>query len=83
MLELCLVQSAWDGRAAMCRFKIDDVVEIKTVIFSKHTGRKGRITKVLPSRQQTPTLDRYVVRLSETEEETFWDIQLVLVSPPA
>ncbi len=83
MLELCLVQSAWDGRAAMCRFKIDDVVEINSVIFSKYTGRQGRITKVIPSRQQTATLDRYVVSFNETEEEKFWDIQLVLVSPPA
>jgi hypothetical protein len=63
----------------MCRFKLDDVVEINSVIASKHTGRQGRITKLVPSKQQTQTLDRYVVRFSESEEETFWDIQLVLV----
>ena len=67
----------------MSRFKIDDLVEINSVIFSKHTGRQGRIKQVIQSRRQKQTLDRYVVRFNESEEETFWDIQLVLVSPPA
>jgi hypothetical protein len=66
----------------MPRFKIDDIVEINSVIFSKHTGRQGRIQKVIPSKRQTQTLDRYVVRFNDLEEEKFWDIQLVLVSPP-
>jgi hypothetical protein len=66
----------------MSRFKVDDVVEINSVISSKYTGRRGRITKVIPSRQQTQTLDRYVIRFSESEEATFWDIQLIPVSPP-
>ena len=67
----------------MGRFKIDDIVEINSVIASKHTGRQGRIKKVIPSNRQKRTLDRYVIRFNESEEETFWDIQLVLVSPPA
>ena len=67
----------------MSRFKIDDLVEINSVIYSKHTGRQGRIKKVIPNKRQKQTLDRYVVRFNESEEETFWDIQLVLVPPPA
>ena len=67
----------------MCRFKIDDLVEVNSVIMSKHTGRQGRIKKVIPSKRQTQTLDRYVVGFNESEEEEFWDIQLVPVSPPA
>ena len=67
----------------MARFKIDDIVKINSVISSKHTGRQGRIKQVIPNSRQKQTLDRYVVRFNESEEETFWDIQLVLVSPPA
>ena len=67
----------------MSRFKIDDIVEINSVIHSKHFGRQGRITKVIPNARQKQTLDRYVVLFNESEEDEFWDIQLVLVSPPA
>ena len=66
----------------MLRFKIDDVVEINSVIHSRHTGRQGRIKKVIPSKYQKRTLDRYVVHFGGLEEQTFWDIQLVAVSPP-
>ena len=66
----------------MGRFKIDDIVEINSVIHSKHTGRRGRIQQVIPNSRKKQTLDRYVVCFNESEEETFWDIQLVLVSPP-
>jgi len=65
-----------------CRFKINDLVEINSAISSKHTGRQGRIKKVIPSKYQKRTLDRYVVHFGGSEEETFWDIQLVAVSPP-
>jgi hypothetical protein len=67
----------------MWRFDIGNIVEINSVIASKHTGRQGRIVNVLPSKRQTQTLDRYVVRFNESEDQIFWDIQLVLVSPPA
>ena len=66
----------------MCRFKMDDLVEVNSVIMSKHTGRQGRIKKVIPSKYQKRTLDRYVIHFGGSEEETFWDIQLVAVSPP-
>ena len=64
------------------RFKINDLVEIGSVISSKHTGRRGRIKKVILSKHQKQTLDRYVVDFGESEEETFWDIQLMAVSSP-
>jgi hypothetical protein len=67
----------------MGRFKINDIVEINSAISSKHAGRQGRIKQVIPNRRKKQTLDRYVVCFNESEEETFWDIQLVLVSPPA
>jgi hypothetical protein len=67
----------------MGRFKINDIVEINSAISSKHAGRQGRIKKVIPNNRKKQTLDRYVVCFNESEEETFWDIQLVLVSPPA
>ena len=67
----------------MWRFDIGDMVEINSVIASKHTGQQGRIVNVIPSKRQTQTLDRYVVRFNESEDQIFWDIQLVLVSPPA
>ena len=66
----------------MSRFKIDDVVEINSVIHSKHIGRQGRIKTVIPNARGKQTLDRYVVLFNESEEDKFWDIQLVLVSPP-
>ena len=66
----------------MSRFKIDDRVEINSVIHSKHIGRQGRIKTVIPNARGKQTLDRYVVLFNESEEDKFWDIQLVLVSPP-
>ena len=66
----------------MPRFKIDDIVQINSAIFSKRTGQQGRIKKVIPNKRQIRTLDRYIVVFG-TDEETFWDIQLVLLSPPA
>jgi len=65
----------------MPRFKIDDVVEINSVIISKRTGQRGQIKKVIPNKEQIRTLDRYVVVFG-TDRETFSDIQLVLVSQP-
>jgi hypothetical protein len=67
----------------MPRFKIDDVVEINSAIMSKRTGQQGRIKGIIPNKQQKQTLDRYVVVFGTSGEETFWDIQLVLVPPPA
>ena len=67
----------------MSRFEIDDIVEVNSVITSKHAGRQGRVKKVIPNKQQRQTLDRYVVRFNESEEQTFWHIQLVPVSPHA
>jgi hypothetical protein len=66
----------------MLRFKVDDLVEINSVILSKRTGQQGRIKQVIPNKQNIQTLDRYVVVFG-TDQETFWDIQLVLVSPLA
>ena len=65
----------------MTRFKINDIVEINSKIMSKRSGQQGRVKKVIPNKQQKRTLDRYVV-IFGTDQETFWDIQLVLVSPP-
>ena len=67
----------------MTRFKIKDIVEINSVITSKRTGQQGQIKKVIADKQRIQTLDRYVVDFDKQEEDTFWDIQLVLVSPPA
>ena len=67
----------------MYRFKIDDIVEINSKIMSKRSGQQGRVKKVIPNKQQIQTLDRYVVDFDKQDEDTFWDIQLVLVSPPA
>ena len=65
----------------MPRFKIDDIVEVNSVITSKRAGQRGPVKKVIPNKQHIQTLDRYVVVFG-TDQETFWDIQLVLVSPP-
>jgi hypothetical protein len=65
----------------MPRFKIDDIVEINSVISSKWTGHRGPVKEVIPNKKQIRTLDRYVVVFG-TDQEMFWDIQLVLVSPP-
>ena len=67
----------------MTRFKINDIVEINSKIMSKRSGQQGRVKKVIPNKQQIQTLDRYVVDFDKQDEDTFWDIQLVLVSPPA
>ena len=67
----------------MTRFKINDIVEINSKIMSKRSGQQGRVKKVIPNKQQVQTLDRYVVDFDKQDEDTFWDIQLVLVSPPA
>jgi len=67
----------------MTRFKINDIVEINSKIMSKRSGQQGRVKKVIPHKQQIQTLDRYVVDFGKQDEDTFWDIQLVLVSPPA
>jgi len=67
----------------MTRFKIKDIVEINSVITSKRTGQQVQIKKVIADKQRIQTLDRYVVDFGKQDEETFWDIQLVLVSPPA
>jgi hypothetical protein len=67
----------------MPRFKIKDVVQINSVIMSSRTGQQGQIKQIIPNKQHTQTLDRYVVDFGKQDEETFWDIQLELVSPPA
>ena len=67
----------------MTRFKINDIVEINSKIMSKRSGQQGRVKKVIPNKQQIQTLDRYVVDFDKQDEDTFWDIQLVLVSPQA
>ena len=67
----------------MTRFKINDIVEINSKIMSKRIGQQGRVKKVIPNKQRIQTLDRYVVDFDKQDEDTFWDIQLVLVSPPA
>ena len=65
----------------MPRFKVDDIVEINAAIMSKRTGQQGQIKQIIQNKQNIRTLDRYVVVFG-IDQETFWDIQLVIVSPP-
>jgi hypothetical protein len=62
------------------RFQTDQKVIITGPIATKYRDREATVINVLPSRHSRPgvtSLDKYVVRFEDGDQEEFFDIQLI------
>ena len=60
------------------RFKLGDTVKIMSSMRSRFAGQTGPVIEIKPS-PRAQTLDKYVVRFENSDQETFWDIELSAV----
>jgi transcription antitermination factor NusG len=60
------------------RFKLGDKVKIMSSMASQFAGKTGPVIEIKPN-QRLQTLDKYVVQFENSDQETFWDIELSVV----
>ena len=69
----------------MSRFQVGQKVVVTGPMSTKYRGREATVIAVQPSKRSRPgvtSLDKYVVRFEDGDQEEFFDIQLAASEPP-
>ena len=69
----------------MSRFQVGQKVVVTGPMATKYRDREATVIAVQPSKRTRPnvtSLDKYVVRFEDGDQEEFFDIQLAAAKPP-